>query len=314
MITGIHHVTAIASNAQRNVDFYSGVLGMRLVKKTVNFDDPGTYHLYYGDGMGRPGTILTFFPWPGASPGRRGTGQVATTLLSVPLGTLNWWKVHLLEQSVALLPDSKVDTEGNGILFFDDPDGMRLGLASDNAPGDGSGRGMIPPEFAIRGIWGVNLWEGRAEATRQFLREVIGFSSDEEQVGFVAAKGQSFDKVLVTVSDSTPGSALPRGLMGTGVVHHVAFRVADDATQAEWREKLIGLGFHVSPVMDRNYFHSIYFREPGGVLFEIATDPPGFTVDETEQSLGMGLKLPEQYEPLREQLEEVLPTLVVPYV
>lgn len=305
MITGIHHVTAIASDAQANVDFYAGTLGLRLVKKTVNFDDPGTYHLYYGDGLGRPGTILTFFPWPGASQGRRGVGQVATTLFEVPRGSLAWWQSHLTAKGVTLWPDTT-----DKMVLFADGDGLALGLVEGDAPGDGGGSGTVPPEFAIRGVWAVNLWVAKGEPTAKLLTETMGF----KQIGsaFEANSNEAFRHVLLTSADAEKEVKLPRGLAGAGTVHHVAFRVPDDAAQEQWLQTLAGLGYNVSPVMDRNYFHSIYYREPGGILFELATDPPGFTADESPETLGEHLKLPEQYEKYREDLEASLPKLTVP--
>ncbi len=309
MITGIHHVTAIARDAQQNVDFYAGVLGLRFVKKTVNFDDPGTYHLYYGDGLGRPGTILTFFPWPDARPGRRGMGQVATTLLEIPRGTSAWWRDRLASAMV------QVESDGDGsVILFRDPDGLALGLVEGDAPGDGGGSGAVPAAYAIRGVWGIHLWVARLDPTAQLLTETMQFRREDAADGaaFEPATENAFKRVIVTARDVAPSTDLPRGLMGSGVVHHVAFRVPDDEEQLAWREKLLGLGYNVSPVMDRQYFHSIYYREPGGILFELATDPPGFTADEFPAALGTGLKLPPQYEQHRATLEEALPPLRVP--
>lgn len=283
-ILGIHHVTAMAGDAQRNVDFYTGVLGLRLVKQTVNFDDPGTYHLYYGDGLGRPGTILTFFPWPGGFKGRTGLGQVTETLLAVPAGSLPYWHGRLSEAR-ALVTGGEGDT-----VRFTDPDGMRFRLVEEDGPGEGYG--PVLGEYAIKRIQSVELGSAKPEATTALVRDTLG-----------VADAATLSPDLAT---------LGRGAMGPGAVHHVAFRVADDETQLAWQKRLSDLGFHVTPVQDRNYFHSIYFREPGGVLFEIATDPPGFAADEPAETLGESLKLPEWLEPHRATIEAALPPLRVP--
>lgn len=285
MITGIHHVTAMAGDAQKNVDFYAGVLGLRLVKRTVNFDDPGTYHLYYGDGLGRPGTILTFFPWPNAKPGRVGLGQVVETSLAIPEGSLPYWRARLAEHSVV------VDDLGDELLFTD-PDGMRLALVESGLLAEGYG--PVPAQYAISRIDHVTLGTSEPLDTLELVQVEMGL-----------------DPVNGPAQLADDPENLPRGLMGPGAVHHVAFRVADDISQEQWREKLLDLGLHVSPVMDRQYFHSIYFREPGGILFEIATDPPGFTADETEAELGTTLKLPPWLEKNRAEIEAALPPLVV---
>ena len=286
MIEGIHHVTAICGDAQTNVDFYAGVLGMRLVKKTVNFDDPGTYHLYYGDAAGSPGTILTFFPWPGAARGRAGAGQVLETVLEVPTGSIaDYWRRRLADAGVA------AETR-EGRLVLSDPDGMVLSLVEVEPSGEGGGSGTVPPEFTVRRIQGVRLGSLRPDATDRFLADVV-------EIGAPTAMRAASEE-------------LPRGTLGAGAVHHVAFRLADDAAQTEWIARLKKLSASVSPVMDRQYFHSIYFREPGGVLFELATDPPGFATDEPLETLGTRLCLPEWLEPKREEIESLLPKLRAP--
>jgi glyoxalase family protein len=300
MITGIHHVTAISGPAQQNVDCYACVLGLRLVKKTVNFDDPGTYHLYYGDGLGRPGTILTFFPWANAPKGRPGQGQVTQIVLNVPAGALSFWEDRLQQANVAV-------RNAAGYLHFADPDGIELALVANGAPDDAYG--SLPAEKAIREIGGVTLTVKEPSRTAAMLQEVMGFApGEDDHDGFRSSDSRERDRILVHPN----GAEMPRGMMGPGAIHHVAFRVPDDATQEAWRTKLLGLGYHVSEVMDRNYFHSIYFREPGGILFEIATDPPGFTADESVEELGTSLKLPPQYEKHRADLERALPPLRVP--
>ena len=309
--SGIHHVTAISGEPQRNVDFYVGLLGMRLVKRTVNFDDPGTYHLYYGDGAGSPGSIMTCFPWDGAPKGRIGTGQLTVPSFSFPASSLGYWTEHLVESGIRF--EKPEDRFGETVLRFPDPDGLRLELvaASDDRR-EGWSEGPLPPEHAIRGFHHVTLLSTDPESTTRLMTETLGFRQTGETEGrtrFEAGDGGPGNTV-----DVANGSGFPRGTMGVGTVHHVAFRVPDEQTQLELREKVAALGYNVTHVLDRNYFRSIYFREPGGVLFEIATDPPGFTVDEDPERLGESLKLPPWLEPRREQLEEVLPPLSVPAV
>jgi glyoxalase family protein len=303
---GIHHVTAIADNPQKNVDFYSGILGLRLVKKTVNFDDPGSYHLYYGDAAGNPGTIMTFFSWPGAYRGRIGTGQVSTTSFAVPEDSLGYWVERLVERGVRFEQPKKRFDET--VLAFEDPDGLAVELVA--RPGRDGGEapgGPVPAEHAIRGISGVTLSEQSGKATTDFLTNLLGFEKVEEEDGrmryLTTSSSGSFADVLVR-----PDGAAGRVAVGT--VHHVAWRAPDDETQEEWREELLYHGFDATPVLDRVYFHSIYFREPGGVLFEIATDPPGFAVD--EEHLGESLKLPPWLEEDRERIEQSLPPVRQP--
>jgi glyoxalase family protein len=313
-IRGIHHVTAIARNPQANVDFYGSVLGLRLVKKTVNFDDPGTYHLYYGDSQGHPGTIITFFPWPMARLGSRGAGQATVTSFSVPEGSLGWWSERLDRFGIEHeAPRPRFDEE---VLTVLDPDHLQLELVArsgdprdprdDRAPWGG---GPVPAEHAIRGFDGVTLTEWNPEVTSEVLTGLLGFRRTAE----------SGDRFRFEVGAGGPGTRVdvlakpdaPRGHVSAGTVHHVAWRTPDDAQQRAWHEELTRRGFHVSPILDRQYFHSIYFREPGGVLFEIATDPPGFTADEPEATLGSDLKLPPWLEPEREKIEGLLPRIEV---
>ncbi len=302
-ILGIHHVTAICGDPQQNVDFYTGVLGLRLVKLTVNFDDPATYHLYYGDGAGSPGSIITFFPYAEGRPGRAGTGQVSTTTYAIPKGSLQFWKDRLAGFEVQTQPCTAVDS-----VCFDDPDGLSVELLeTEDFPTIEWTRGPIGAESAIRGIAGATLSEEGYEQTAKLL-ERMGFSLTAEHGNrFRYEIGHSFIDLLCQ-----PDAAPAHG--GRGTVHHIAFRTPDDAQQHEWRNALVKQDFNVSPVMDREYFHSIYFREPGGVLFEIATDPPGFSVDESLESLGTKLQLPPVYEPLRSQIEKLVTPLVLPAV
>ena len=303
-IAGIHHVTAMAGDPQANVDFYTGVLGLRLVKKTVNFDDPGTYHLYYGDEVGHPGTIMTFFPWPLARRGVQGAGQATVTAFSVPEGSLGYWTERLRRLEVAF--DDPQPRLGEEVLTVLDPDGLKLELVA-RAGDDRQGwrGGAVPADKAIRGFDGVTLTEWNLDVTERVLAGTMGFrrmGEEGSRVRFEVGPGGAGTRVDVLASPSAK-----RGHVSAGTVHHVAFRAADEADQLAWREAIDGSGLYVTPVLDREYFRSIYFREPGGVLFEIATDPPGFTRDETVESLGSGLKLPPWLEPSRERIEAALP-------
>ncbi|MDR3741879.1 MAG: ring-cleaving dioxygenase [Terracidiphilus sp.] len=300
-IVGLHHVTAIASDPQRNLDFYTQVLGLRLVKRTVNFDDPGTYHFYFGDDAGHPGTLLTFFPWAGAERGERGAGETIATAFSVPPGSFAYWKQRLAAHNVASTEETHF---GATYLAFDDPDGMRIELVehSEAAPSTPPRTSDVPAAYAIQGFYGVTLLQlslGRSAA----LLEIMGFAQvgrEGDRVRFAPA-GDALGRFVDLVIDE---KAYPYQ-MGAGSVHHIAFRAADDAAQLAWREQL-GQHVFVTDVRDRTYFHSIYFREPGGVLYEIATDPPGFGVDEPAESLGEALRIPAWLEPHRAQIEQKL--------
>jgi glyoxalase family protein len=315
-VLGIHHVTAIASDPQRNLDFYTGLLGLRLVKRTVNFDDPETYHLYFGDDLGHPGSLLTFFPWPGAYRGRQGSGQVTVTSFAVPPGALGFWLQRLLHHGVAYEGPVKRPSDGGEseqVISFQDPDGLLVEIVAhpgaEARPAWGEAAG-IPPEHAIHGFHRVTLWVERGDATEQVLVQTLGLRPVSEDGGTRRyAAGDGGPGMLVDVRSI---GGFPRGVGGAGTVHHVAWRVADDAAQLELREKVIHAGLEPTPVIDRQYFHSVYFREPGGVLFELATDPPGFTIDEPAERLGEGLMLPPQYEPHRAEIEAALPPLHLP--
>lgn len=306
-LTGLHHVTAIASDPRRNVEFYTRVLGLRLIKRTVNFDGPSTYHLYYGDSVGTPGSVLTFFPWPGVSRGRAGNGQTYATAFSVPPGSLPFWTARLLAHGVT--PSPPISRFGDEVVAFTDPDGLILELVATSGP---DARTAHPhPEITaaqgIRGFHSVTLAVIDAPRTAALLTGAMGYRvdrNDGSRTRYTVADGGAGGYVDLLVD-----AALPRGLPGAGTVHHIAFRTPDDTTQAEARRILLDLGLQVSPVMDRNYFHSIYYREPEGVLFEIATDTPGFTVDEPLTTLGTTLKLPAQFEPQRAAIEAALPAL-----
>lgn len=303
---GLHHVTAVASDAQLNHDFYTHVLGLRLVKRTVNFDDPSSYHLYYGDETGSPGTIITFFPFPGATRGTAGVGNVIATAYAVPRGSLDYWSNRLRTQGVVNI--TREVRFGDATLGFDDPDGMRLELIETDSPATPWRSRDVPLEHAIRGFHSVTLLELMREPTAMILTDRLGYlpgKTEGNRHRFVSA-GEVANVVDVVVDPKGR-----RGIHGAGVVHHVAFRAPDDQTQLTMLEQLRADRANVSPVMDRNYFHSIYFREPGGVLFEVATDAPGFVIDEPVEALGTSIKLPAQYEPNREQIEQVLPVLKV---
>ena len=307
-IVGLHHITAIASDPQRNLDFYTEVLGLRFVKRTINFDDPGTYHFYFGDDAGSPGTILTFFPWPGTTRGSFGIGEAATTSFSVPLTSLGFWEARLLNAGVPA--ERTVKRFDEEVLSFTDPDGMKLefvghaGARESRAPRTSK----IPSEHSIRGFFGVTLCEGGFEKTAAVL-VTMGFQK-------IAESGNRFrftaeGNALGNHVDLLVEPDLRQGRLGAGSVHHIAFRAADDVSQLEWREILVASSLDVTPVLDRTYFHSIYFREPGGVLFELATDPPGFAFDEPIESLGEGLKLPSWLEPQRQRVEAALPSITL---
>jgi glyoxalase family protein len=305
---GIHHVTAIAGDPLKNLDFYTCGLGLRLVKKTVNFDDPSTYHFYYGDETGRPGTILTFFPWTTAAAGRRGVGETHQTAFRVPLRSIGYWTQRFIEKGI---PHQALEKRfGEPVLSFTDSDGMALALVgvagAENEPG--SSNGEIPSEHTIRGLQGVTLLLDSAEKTAAILTDVFGFRevAREGSVTRFAAAGDANGSVV----DIHEAEGLLRGHQGRGSVHHIAFRAADDAQQAQMAEKLIRAhGRHPTEQKDRNYFRSIYFREPGHVLFEIATDIPGFAVDEPVETLGRDLKLPKFLEARRKEIEGALPVL-----
>lgn len=301
LITGLHHITAIASNAQLNIDFYAGVLGLRMVKKTVNFDAPDVYHLYYGNEKGEPGTILTFFPFPGISKGRKGKGQLTVTSFSIPENAMDYWTKRLDQFNIIYEgPQRRFD---ECFIYFEDPDGLGLELVANQDRRPGFTYGHIPLEFAIKGFYGMTLSEECYEKTAGLL---VGQLDHQ----LIAEKGNRFRYS----ASGNPGDFVDvlcnpdslKGLGGFGTTHHVAFATANDQTQLEAREKLLKLGLNVTPVLDRGYFHSIYFREPGGVLFEIATIPPGFTVDEPLENLGQSLKLPSWQEPNRSVIEEKL--------
>ena len=311
MASGIHHVTSIASSARRNLDFYTDTLGLRLVKKTVNFDDPSSYHFYYGDAAGNPGTILTFFAWEGAAPGRLGIGEAQETVFAVPAGSIGYWTQRLLEKAVAYDPPTK--RFGETTLAFKDRDGTRLAIVGVKGIEDKAAwsSGGVPAEHAVRGFHSVSLLLAEADPTAAILTDVFGFGPEgsESAIERYRAPGLDFGGII----DLRTAGEFLAARQGAGSVHHIAFRASDDAAQEAMVRKLVqDHGRHTTEQKDRKYFRSVYFREPGRVLFEIATDPPGFAVDEPPQSLGAALQLPRFLEDRRAQIEAELPRLDQP--
>ncbi|GCE07850.1 ring-cleaving dioxygenase [Dictyobacter aurantiacus] len=306
-LLGIHHVTAIASDPQRNIDFYTGVLGLRLVKVTVNFDDPGSYHLYYGDREGHPGTIMTFFIWPGAPRGRQGVGQIHATAFSVPQTSLGYWIKRLLEHGIQY--EGPTTRFSEQVLTFCDPDGLIIELVAHLGEQTDSvwENGTIPSEHTIRGIASVTLWEDEPEQTARLLTNTLGFrlvSEEQNTLRYELGTGESGTRV-----DVRNANGFWAGSMAAGIAHHVAWRAATDEALQKWQGLLDDHDYNVTPMLDRQYFHSIYFPEPGGVLFEIATDPPGFAINEPVELLGTRLQLPSWLEAQRAEIERVLPPL-----
>ena len=294
---GIHHITAIAGDPQRNLDFYTEALGLRLVKRTVNFDDPGSYHFYFGDSIGTPGTIMTFFPWPGARRGARGSGQVTTVSFAVPQNSMAFWKERL--RATHVIAEEIEGRFGCNALRFLDPDGLQLELVA-------SANEESSSERAIRGFAAPTLEVRNLEKTEKLLTEILGFEfvAEENNRRRFRGSGSNASAEIDLVS-----SEAGFGQIAAGTVHHIAFRAADDDEQLKLREQLVARGLNVPPVIDRQYFHSIYFREPNGILFEIATDGPGFLIDEPADALGETLKLPPIYESKRNEIERVLPAI-----
>jgi catechol 2,3-dioxygenase-like lactoylglutathione lyase family enzyme len=310
-ITGIHHVTAIASDPQSNLDFYTRVLGLRLVKLTVNFDDPDTYHFYFGDAHGSPGSILTFFPWPGIPRGVVGTGQVSATSFAVPAASLDYWRQRL-NDSLVKAEDAGVRF-GEPVLRFTDPDGMPLEIIGTDITADAAAwtGGGVERAHAIRAFHSATLAEEGYEKTAALLQAHMGLQligSEGNRFRYRVGAGRSAGLVDVVCAPE-----MQSGRLGAGIVHHIAWRTPTPAQQLEWRKLLVAEGYNVSPVMDRTYFRSIYYREPGSILFEIATDPPGFAVDEAPEHLGERLMLPPSVEPHRARVERALPRLTLPH-
>lgn len=309
-VHGLHHITAIAGPAQENLDFYAGILGMRLVKRSINQDDPGTYHLFYADAEGHPGTDLTFFPWANMAPPRMGHGLAVEVALEVPSGSLDWWSARLTKYGATVSPVER--RFGESVLPLVDSHGMRLALVEpaggrrrDFAPWTAS---PIPEGRQIRGLFGAQVWERQAAPTAAFMTSALGFQElgregEWVRYGFPEAPG------VVDIRE-TPNER--RGAWGVGAVHHLAWSVADLDEELLVRQQVEAAGGHATDVIDRFWFKSVYFKEPGGVLFEIATRGPGFAVDENPAHLGETLVLPPWYESARREIEGVLPPLTMP--
>ncbi|SDM64314.1 ring-cleaving dioxygenase [Bacillus sp. OK048] len=297
---GIHHITAIVGHPQENVDFYAGVLGLRLVKQTVNFDDPGTYHLYFGDGGGKPGTIITFFPWAGARQGKIGGGQVGVTSYVVPKGALEFWENRLEKFKI---PFTKSERFGEQYLQFDDPHGLHLEIVErEEGENNTWNFGGVTSDVAIKGFGGAILFSSQPNKTADLLENVMGLELLAKEGEFARFRSSADIGNVIDLKLTPVG----RGQMGVGTVHHIAWRASDDEDQLEWQRHVAANGYGVTPVQDRNYFNAIYFREHGEILFEIATDPPGFAHDESVATMGEKLMLPAQYEPHRRQIEQGL--------
>jgi glyoxalase family protein len=310
LITGIHHITAIAGETVENISFYTGILGLRLVKKTVNFDAPEVYHFYYGDEDGNPGSILTFFPYNGLTKGRHGKGMLNTTAFSVSASSQDYWLERLRKYSVPYKePQERFEKET--VVYFEDKDGLGLELVfNDKDLRTGFTRGPVPPEHAIKGFYNAEIWEEGYERTAALLSEQLDHK-------LIAEKGNRFR----FAANDAPGNYIDiictpdslKGLAGSGTVHHIAFATPEAKTQIAAREKIVKRMLNPTPVIDRDYFTSVYFREPGGVLFEIATAGPGFAIDEDKEHLGEALKLPKQFEPYRNELEKILTPVKLNY-
>jgi glyoxalase family protein len=302
-IRGLHHITALASDPQRNYDFYTKIIGLRFVKKTVNFDAPDVYHFYFGDEIGTPGTILTFFPFPNAKRGTGGTGEASIVSFSVPKESMDFWMEHLSRYDIRFDgPNNKFDYN---FLSFSDPDGMRIELVEDDVEHLlGWETEDLPRKYSVRKFFGTTVCLGSSEKTESLIEKFLGFNrfaESEDLIRYISGEGDREAKFDIRV-DKEIGKAM----QSAGSVHHIAWRTESDASQDEWLKKLRANGIYTTDVIDRNYFHSIYFREPGGVLFEIATDEPGFMIDEEKENLGNRLMLPGMYESRRDEIEKRL--------
>lgn len=302
---GIHHVTAFVKHAQVTVDFYSGVLGLRLVKKTINFDAPEVYHLYFGNKGGSPGTIITFFPWATSRKGRIGGGQVGITTYVIPVGALDFWKARLDKLGISYQLTTRFN---ENYIQLEDPDGLLLEIVEREA-GQYSkwSFGGVPAEKAVKGFGGAILYSTAPSQTAKVLEQVMGLTKVDENEGFVRFQATGDLGNVIDIK----AEAVPFGAGGAGTVHHIAWRAKDDADHERWRTKIVESGLQPTPIIDRQYFNAIYFREEGGILFEIATDPPGFARDEPEDTMGEKLMLPEWFEANRTQIENGLPPLQV---
>lgn len=305
-ILGLHHVTAIANEAKRNLDFYTEILGLRLVKKTVNFDDPGTYHFYYGDEISNPGTIITFFPWEGIEKGKNGMGLATHIGFSISEDSYNFWKGRLALFNIKFIEEIRFKEK---ILSFEDFDGLQLQLIVPKMPDQRNGwqTAEISKEMAIKGFYNVTLSLEQLAPTARILCGILGYrilDIEGKVYRFVTDAIDTANVIDVVVDDT-----LPQGINAAGTNHHIAFRVADDTVMSTFHKKIQKLGLSITEKIDRDYFYAMYFREPGGILFEISSNNPGFTVDESKENLGKQLKLPRQYEKYRQELEHILPKL-----
>ncbi|WP_394139399.1 ring-cleaving dioxygenase [Cytobacillus oceanisediminis] len=302
---GIHHISAMVNDAQKTIDFYAGVLGFRLVKKTINFDRPEVYHLYFGNETGQPGTVITFFPWAKQLKGRIGTGQVGVTGYIIPKGSTEFWESRL--QKFGIKYESAVRFYER-YLKFADPDGLELELIErQEGPMNNWNFGSIQPEYAIKGFGGATLISAQPNKTADVLENILGMECIGDKDGFLRFRSEAEIGNIIDIK-LTPSV---RGLMGAGTVHHIAWRAKDEVDLLRWRSLLLEKGYYPTEVRDRNYFKAIYFHEEGGILFEIATDPPGFSVDEPEAELGKKLMLPSWLESKREELNDILPPVAV---
>jgi glyoxalase family protein len=306
-ILGIHHITAIAGDAQRNYDFYTKVLGLRMVKKTVNFDDPQTYHFYFGNEAGTPGTILTFFPWTRVKQGKNGSGMATEIGYSVPTGSLPFWKARF--EKMGVKHSDIYERFGEKQFSFQDPDGLNLSLIEPRQQDTRKGweTSEISTGEAIKGFHTITLTLNSIMETANILTEVFGYKQVAQDGNIYRYQTDAIETAAIVDILEDPGA--PRGINAGGTNHHVAFRVTDEEILMAFRQKIIDRGLHITEKINRNYFFSLYFREPGGVLFEIATDNPGFATDETVKELGSALQLPDKYEPMREKIESALPEI-----
>lgn len=306
-ILGLHHITAIAGDAQRNYAFYTKVLGLRLLKKTVNFDDPQTYHFYFGDEVGTPGSILTFFPWPRVKQGKTGAGMATEIGYSVPFSSLDFWKERFEKFDVK---HGEIEEKfGEKFISFQDPDGLHLELIASKKEDKRKAweTGEISADVAIKGFYSVTLTLNNKDETAKILEEIFDYKLIAQEANLFRYQTDAVENASIVDILELPNA--PRGINAGGTNHHVAFRVKNEEILMNFREKVLEKGLQITPKIDRDYFFSLYFREPGGVLFEIATDNPGFAIDEPIDELGSSLKLPKQYENARAQIEKLLPEL-----
>ncbi|WFR65447.1 ring-cleaving dioxygenase [Paenibacillus amylolyticus] len=303
--SGIHHITAFVDDAQKNVDFYAGVLGLRLVKKTINFDAPDVYHLYYGNEQGAPGTIITFFPQQNSRRGVIGSGQTGVTVYAVPVGSLPFWKERLASFDI---PYENKTRFGEQYIRFFDKGGLLLELVEREGgqPSKWTFNG-VTPEHAIKGFGGAVLFSHVPEKTMDVLVSKLGLEQVGEEDGILRLQASGDIGQIIDIQST----GIQRGIGGAGTVHHIAWRAKDYTEHEQIQQDLEQSGYHPTPVIDRQYFNAVYFREPGGILFELATDPPGFARDEPAERMGEKLMLPEWYEPQREQIEQLLPRIEV---